>query len=78
MDHEYSGFWEDTQQEHDRWMAAKRIEIEEIKKRQAERPRKKPSPSDELRFKSIQDTLARIKFRERFPAPAEREPGEEG
>ena len=77
--HEWNllGFWEDIQEEYDRWMAAKKEEIEEIKKRQGAQPEKKPTPSDELRFKSIQDTVAKIKFRERFPAPAEREPGED-
>jgi hypothetical protein len=31
------GFWEDTKEEHDRWMAAKRAEIEEMKERSAQR-----------------------------------------
>jgi len=77
--HEWNplGFWEDTQEEHDRWMAAKRTEIEEIKEREAARPEKIPSPSDELRFKDIKDTIARIKFRERMVEPVEREPGED-
>ena len=77
--HEWNplGFWEDTQEEHDRWMAAKREQIAELERRQAARPEIKPSPSDELRFKSIQDTVAKIKFKERFPAPAQREPGED-
>ena len=71
------GFWEDTQEEHDRWMAAKRTEIEEIKEREAARPEKIPSPSDELRFKDIKDAIARIKFREQMVEPVEREPGED-
>lgn len=71
------GFWEDTQGEHDRWMAAKRIKIEEIKKRRAERPEKKLSPSDELRFELLKDTVAKLGLRRELPAPAECEPGED-
>jgi len=77
--HEWNplGFWELNVMEHERWMAAKRTEVEEIKCREAARPEKIPSPSDELRFKDIKDTIARIKFRERMVEPAEKEPVED-
>lgn len=77
--HEWNplGFFEDTQEEHDHWMARKRIELEEIKKRQAERPEKKPTPSDELRFELLKDTMTKLRLRKRLPVPAEREPGED-
>jgi hypothetical protein len=70
-----AGFWEDIQEEHDRWCAAKRAEIEEIKARQAKEPQKPSAPSDELRFKEIQSTVSRIKFQDQHPESAEREPG---
>ena len=77
--HEWNplGFWELNVMEHERWMAAKRTEVEEIKCREAARPEKIPSPSDELRFKDIKDAIVRIKFRERMVEPAEREPGKD-
>jgi len=68
------GFWEDTQEEHDRWMAAKRAEIEEIKRQQAERPLRSMLP-DELRKKLLKDTVAGL--RKRMVEPAGREPGED-
>lgn len=54
------GFWEDTQEEHDRWMAAKQVEIDKIQHSQTQRvPR--PSLPEELKMKIIQDTIANLK-----------------
>lgn len=74
--HEWNplGFWEDTQEEHDRWMAAKREEIEEIKRRQAERPQG-PTLPDELRKKLLRDAIGEL--RGRMKKPMGREPGED-
>jgi hypothetical protein len=71
-----TGFWEDTQEEHDRWMAAKRDQIAELERRRPAQPEKTPSSSDELRFKLLHDTVAKIKFQDRF-MPVAREPGED-
>jgi len=68
------GFWEDTQAEHDRWMAAKRAEIEEIKRRQAEHPQG-PTLPDELRRRLLKDTVAGV--RGRMTVPVMREPGDD-
>ena len=74
--HEWNplGFFESTQAEHDRWMAAKRIEIEEIKRRQAEHPRG-PTLPDELRRRLLKDTVAGV--RGRMTVPVMREPGDD-
>jgi hypothetical protein len=68
------GFWEDTQEEHDRWMARKRAEIEEIERRRAEWP-EKPGLPVELRKKLLKDTVAGLG--KRIVEPPEREPGED-
>jgi hypothetical protein len=68
------GFWEDTQAEHDRHMTAKRAEIEEIKRRQAEHPRG-PTLPDEIRRRLLKDTVAGV--RGRMTVPIMREPGED-
>jgi len=68
------GFWEDTQEKHDRHMTAKRAEIEEIKRRQAEEPPRLTMP-DELRKRLLKDTVAGV--RGRMAVPVMREPGED-
>jgi hypothetical protein len=68
------GFWESTADEHEAWCAEKRAEIEEIKRRREEEPKRTSSVSDELRFKEISEAAARVKFGERFLAPAAGEP----
>jgi hypothetical protein len=70
------GFWEDTQEEHDRWKAAKLAQIEILKCRVTPTSGKS-AVSDELRFKEIKEAAARVKVQDRFPAPATREPGED-
>jgi len=74
--HEWNplGFWELNVVEHERWMARKRTEIEEIERRQAERPERSTLP-DDLKKKLLKDTVAGL--RERMAEPAEREPGED-
>lgn len=71
------GFWEETQAEHDRWMTAKRIEIEDIKRRREEfeekrRMEKKVIAPESLR-RVIDETLAQVSER----MPTNREPGED-
>ena len=54
------GFWEDTKEEHEKWMAAKKKEIEEIDKRRALNPEKERI-SEDLRKKLIKETISEIK-----------------
>lgn len=73
------GFWEDTQEEHDRWMAAKRIEVAEINARAEARERrlaaeKKTVPRDSLK-RLVEERLSQIQTLR--PGPAERQPGED-
>jgi hypothetical protein len=74
--HEWNplGFWELNVMEHERFMVAKRAEIEEIERREAERPERSTLP-DDLRRKLLKDTVAGI--RGQMPEPAAREPGED-
>lgn len=69
------GFYEETQEEHDRWMAAKQAEIEEIKKRQAEfkieRDTEKRTISPRTLEKVMREQVAQI------DAARKREPGED-
>ena len=70
------GFWEDTQEEHDRWCADKRVQIEEIKRRREEfeekrRQEKKVIAPGSLR-RVLDETLAQVS--EKMPAEDEEVP----
>ena len=71
------GFWELTAAEHDRWMIAKRIEIEDIKRRREDFEEKrwmeKKTIAPESLRRVIDETLAQVSER----MPAGREPGED-
>lgn len=69
-----AGFWEDTQAEHDRWMADKRKQIAELERRKKEESAG-PSMPDELRRHLLQETVAGI--RDRMVQPAQDEDDEE-
>jgi len=71
------GFWEPTAVEHDRWMAAKRIEIEEIKQRQAERPRDRREVRPESLRRIVEETMAQVAEAKRSREPGEDEEEEE-
>jgi len=67
------GFWEDTQQEHDRWCAAKRQQIEDIKYRSdqlEERRRQEKKMIDPRSLRRVlEETLAQVS--EKMPEPEE-------
>lgn len=70
------GFWEDTQAEHDRWCAAKRKQIEDIKRRREEfeekrRQEKRTIAPGSLR-RVLNETLAQVS--EKMPAEDEEVP----
>jgi hypothetical protein len=58
------GFWEDTQVEHDKWMAKKRVELEQMKKREEEREARlaaaKRVTAPETISRIVQETVRQI------------------
>ena len=74
-------FWEDSQEVHDLWCAAKRKQIEEIKRRREEfeekrRMEKKVIVPGSLK-RVIDETLAQVAEAKKSREPADREPGED-
>ena len=85
--HEWNplGFWEDSQEEHDTWMAVKRVEVAAIKERMAGMPERRAMLDDDLRRKLLKDIVAGLRPRKanlimtdyKARATGEREPGDD-